>query len=346
MKMIKRNFLPYALVCILLASCASKEQLPVETSISRDAQPIANGTCLFTADSSHYFREMELTDHFCFFVDTEHEVTLHAYDINDFSKPCPLVSQENTENQRIVPSFYKHLPRIKGDEDVLTIINNANQKRIVMNKETKKAETTKQNYFRNLVNSATFYAVKEEIYGSPRPRYRTNPFYFYDTALGYYWVDTEPNLKIRLGSIPTAHINEICVNATAGVVASAYRFTNQLSFYDLKGVLLSTVQCGSDTIIPIAHARENNKIDVLNSTKCFIDLYGTANYLYCLYAGTADYSEPSKIMIFRWDGSHVKTLEMDRYVRSIAVEQTDEYIMAIAANKENGQDIIRYAVDL
>jgi hypothetical protein len=206
---------------MLFISCTSKEQSPVESRISRDAQPVISGTYLFAADSSHYFREMELTEHFCFFVDTKHEETLHAYTINDFTKPCPPMLQENPLNQRIL-----------------------------------------------------------------------------------------------------------------------------LSFYDLKGVLLSTVQCGSDTIVPIAHAQEENKIDVLKSTKCFIYLYGTEEYLYCLYAGTADYSEPSKIMLFRWNGSHVKTWQMDRHIRSIAVEQSDDYIMAIALNKEGGQDVIRYATGL
>ena len=346
MKKIKQNVLSYALLCMLFTSCTNKSQSIVETCISRDAEQIKSGKHLLTTDSTHYFRDIELTDHFCFFVDTEHEVTLHAYAINDFSKPCPRVPQANPLNQRIVPSLCKSIPHAKGDENVLTIINNANQKRIVMSKKSLMAETTKLKYFRGLEHSITYYVTKDEIYGAPNPRYRTSPFYFYNTNSGYYWVDTEPKLKSLLGNIPVAHMNNICVNENANVVASAYRFTNRLSFYDLKGTLISSIQCGLDTIIPVAHPKRANKIDVGESIKCFIDLYGTEKYLYCLYAGTAYFSEPSKIMVFRWDGSHVKTWQIDRHIASFAVEKSNNYMIGIAANEKGGQDVIRYPINL
>ena len=69
---------------------------------------------------------------------------------------------------------------------------------------------------------------------------------------------------------------------------------------------------------------------------------GTPRYVYCLYSGSKNFSGKSKIVIFQWDGKHVRTWESDRSIRSIAVDEDDKYILAIVSKENGGQDVIRY----
>ena len=52
---------------------------------------------------------------------------------------------------------------------------------------------------------------------------------------------------------------------------------------------------------------DRDEIDVRNTPKCFTYICGTPQYVYCLYDGSSDFTAPSKIVIFQWNGKHIAT---------------------------------------
>ena len=94
-------------------------------------------------------------------------------------------------------------------------------------------------------------------------------------------------------------------------------------------------------IIPIIPPKRN-EIDIRNTTKCFTYIYGTPQYVYCLYDGSSDFTAKSQIVVFQWNGKYIATWEADRYLQAIAVDKNDKYILAISSNKNDGQDIVKY----
>ena len=118
------------------------------------------------------------------------------------------------------------------------------------------------------------------------------------------------------------------------------RFVNLILFYDLEGSLTQVTSFGKSKILPLQ--KGENQVDVINSTKCFIDIYGTPKYVYCLYNGASDFSKASTIVVFKWDGTHISTLKSDRFLRNIAVDKDDNYVVALASRSDGGTDVVKY----
>jgi len=83
-------------------------------------------------------------------------------------------------------------------------------------------------------------------------------------------------------------------------------------------------------------------VDVLQSEKCFTAIAGSPQYVYCVYNGSNDFNTLSKIFVFKWNGKHVATWQVDRNCRTIAVDKNDKYLIAISSRSDGGQDILKY----
>lgn len=87
---------------------------------------------------------------------------------------------------------------------------------------------------------------------------------------------------------------------------------------------------------------QGDGIDIRNTTKCFIDMCCNSKNVYCLYNGTADFSVPSTILVFKWDGTYKITFQCGRSLRNIAVDKENNYLIALASREDGGTDIVKY----
>ena len=76
--------------------------------------------------------------------------------------------------------------------------------------------------------------------------------------------------------------------------------------------------------------------------KYFIDIYGTSQYIYCLFSGSYDFSTNSTVFIFKLNGIHVKTLQLDHPISNFAIDDKNSFMIGITSNHSGGQDVIRY----
>ena len=97
-----------------------------------------------------------------------------------------------------------------------------------------------------------------------------------------------------------AYLPNLCVNERQNSVVAALRFFNQIDFYDLKGTYQRSFTYGKEPIVPLLK-KNDTQVDVLGTTKCFIDIFGTDQYVYCLYDGSADFSNLSTLLVLSWD---------------------------------------------
>lgn len=93
--------------------------------------------------------------------------------------------------------------------------------------------------------------------------------------------------------------------------------------------------------MPVISGKE---IDVEASTKCFTHIYGTAPYIYCLYDGSTDFSNRSRLHIYTWEGKREATILLDRNIRTFAVDEGNNFILAVSRSPEDGQELVIYRI--
>lgn len=90
--------------------------------------------------------------------------------------------------------------------------------------------------------------------------------------------------------------------------------------------------------------KNDTQMDVLGTTKCFIDIFGTDQYVYCLYDGSADFSNLSTLLVLSWDGQLKKRLNFDRSIKRIAVDPSDRFLVALALDESGALDVVKYSI--
>ena len=105
------------------------------------------------------------------------------------------------------------------------------------------------------------------------------------------------------------------MNERQNSVVAALRFFNQIDFYDLKGTYQRSFTYGKEPIVPLLK-KNDTQVDVLGTTKCFIDIFGTDRYVYCL--------------------------NFDRSIKRIAVDPSDGFLVALALDESGALDVVKY----
>lgn len=338
----KPNFFLASIYGLFLFSSCLKNNLSVNQTINDRAQPLAKGSVLFSKDEESYLYDLILSEHFGIFLDNQSDTVLWIFKTKAFKEPVATIRRSFGQNGFGKPLVCKEVSASSNKTDeILLVDNNLYYKKLTLNtKDNSASISTLYSNKKNINHSTDFNRATNDIYAIPIHRSNKNPFYIFNPDSGYYWVDPDPQIETILPQDVLSYTNTICLNEEQNSVVSAYRFTNYISFYELDGRLRQTVQFGKDPIIPTIHAKQN-EINIEKTPKCFIHIYGTPQYVYCLYDGSTDFTSPSKIAIFQWNGKHVATWQADRNLRAIAVDKEDKYILAISSNK-NGQDIIKY----
>ncbi|KKB53438.1 hypothetical protein [Parabacteroides goldsteinii] len=315
-----------------------------EYTISTQSDILSDSKIIFSKEDNCYLYDLKITDNFYLFLDEKSDTVLRVYKKNNLLQTHSLC-RSSEKGKLWMPLFTKetHEESEKTDKTFL-VDNNIYYKDLELHTNNNNIDINilkllkQQNMF-----SRDFNITTKETYAIPISRDNKNPFYFFNPDSGYYWVDPSPSIEKMMPKDVLSYTNTICLNENQNMIVSAYRFTNYISFYTLDGALKTTVKFGKESISPVL-SHEQDKIDIRNTPKCFTYICGTPQYVYCLYDGSSDFTNPSKIVVFQWNGKHVKTWKLNRNIRAIAVDKKDKYILAIASNN-NGQDIIKYNLE-
>lgn len=320
---------------LFLQSCSDNS---FSYTISEKANKEIKGELWKTVDSSFCYVDVLLTDSYYVFSDYENDTVLHVYDKNNPAFPVGYGLMGEKPENFVSVEFVKSNTRYPSGKDDVWIVDSKHSLKQVECKEGEVALKSNSYLPGNLTRSFNYNFTPEELYATPSRSSNNNAFFFFNPDSGYYWVDMYAALPKEFNNNPYAFLSEMIVNEKENVAVCAFRFFNKVHFFDLRGNIFKEFLVGEETIKP---QRTQN---FLESYKCFIDIYGTSRYVYCVYDGSIDFSPQTKIMVFRWDGKHIKTLQTDRSIKKIAVDPQDKYFIAIATNEQGGRDVLRYSL--
>lgn len=339
-----KNTLRFCLFLFIVCSCQNGTIIK-DYTISTKSDMLSDGIILFSKNENCYLYDLKITDNFYLFLDEKSDTILRVYKQDNISQTYSNISRNSEKYIFLKPLFTKEIHMEPEDMDMTFVVdNNLYYKNIDLHTQNENIEI---NILKSLklgnTFSRDFNITTKETYAIPLNRNTKNPFYFFNPDSDYYWVDPSPSIEKVVPKDVLSYTNTICLNESQNTIVSAYRFTNYVSFYGLDGTLNMTVKFGETPVIPIVNP-DRNEIDVRNTPKCFTYICGTPQYVYCLYNGSSDFTAPSKIAIFQWNGKHIATWQANRNLQAIAVDKNDKYILAIASNKD-GQDIIKYDLE-
>lgn len=337
-----KNILLFCSFLLTVCSCQNGNIIK-DYSITTKSKMLPDGEILFSKNDNCYLYDLKITDNFYLFLDERSDTVLRVYKQDNILQTYNSLCRSSEKDNLWKPLFTKEVhPEPENTDNVFLVDNNLYYKNIVLHTDDNKIETNilKLLKQRNMF-SRDFNITTKEMYATPLARSTKSPFYFFNPDSGYYWVDPSHSIEEIMPKDILSYTNTICLNEHQNTIVSAYRFTNYISFYGLEGTLKTTVKFGDVPIIPIIPPKRN-EIDIRNTTKCFTYIYGTPQYVYCLYDGSSDFTAKSQIVVFQWNGKYIATWEADRNLQAIAVDKNDKYILAISSNKNDGQDIVKY----
>lgn len=328
------------IITLFLFSCCDKNK--VNYIINATEANSIKGDILFSKGNSNYYFDIEITENYIILLDSESDSVVQVYGKCSNNENAKLISVKKSDNNLMKPVFTKSIKRKNRKENIINIIdNNMYSRSIAIKKDKKEIEIQSSLLSGNITPCVDYAIVGKELYGTPKNSYKNYLFYYFNTDSGYYWVNSPSFLIKEASGNPYILVSNLYANEDKSVIATALRYSNYVCFFDLHGNLQSTIKFGSENISPKTKPIDN-ELDAPNSIKCFINMYGTSKYLYCLYTGSNDFSTKSKILVFNWDKKHIATLQTDRSLRCISVDEKDQYILGVSSNESDGQDIIQY----
>lgn len=328
-KTLKHTF--YMLVlAFTFFGCEKKEpeyyKLNLENQESQKAEVISNQT-------DHYLYNLKITkDYYCF-LSKKNNTLIHIYGNDDTHKYEQVLFTDSFPNQYKRHFFTKETLQKSSDNTLFLIDDEKHLLKLHIGEDSVDRDTLSSNL---PPNSREYNITSNTIFASTFGQARKSPYYRFSNS-EYEWITPDPSIKKKVGN-SISYINHLCVNEKQKRAVVAYRFVNFLSFYDLEDDLQCTVEIENNMLPPEMESGSSN------TTKFFIDIYGTGKYVYCLYSGSVDLTAPARILKFDWDGKHIDTFLLDRPVQLFAVDEKKNCIIAVSSYDTEGQDIVRYAL--
>ena len=339
-----KKYFYYFIAVIILSACGDSGKIRVK-EIPESKYESITSVIWQKADSGRFYYDLRATESYFTFLDDKSDTIIRIYKRDN---PHELYNYFVTKERNILDNkfqFLKTNTRNSTNENQLWIIeNNISIRTINPENSAEELLSAPASFpFKNLPLSVDFNLTKDEILAAPlSDSYRYNsPYYLYHPDSGYIRAEIHKHPDIKYPKVSLAYLTCLTVSEEANSAVSAQRFMNDVLFYDLRGNLRSVATFGKGHIIPEI---KDKTVDMDNSTKFFIYIFGTKKYVYCLYDGTTDYTANSKIIVFDWQGKHIKTYQADRCLKQIVVNETDTEIIALAANEQYGRDVVRYQV--
>lgn len=336
------------IMSLLLSSCGEKRKSKKtfrSYSIPTQIDQQLSGEVVLESDRIGNFYDIAITDDYYVFLGYYSDTLVHVYTKKDLS-PYLVGLRESKRPTFEFPSFIKYNYENKGEKNVIDVWDNdmRNIKHYQLNDASSAPYlvTSAKPFTEKFRASNSCSITRDEIYGVAFSPSRPATYYSFNEKAGYYHVVPYPVIPgfTSTETNRTLYSGSICVNEEKGVIVAALRFVNSVNFYNLNCDIIEAPAFGESYIYPVESYK--NEFDIQKSTKCFIDVASTDKYVYCLYDGTADYSANSTIVIFDWDGNHIKNLKADRNLRKIAVDKKDKNILSIATNKTGEREVVMY----
>lgn len=321
---------------LVLISC---QKQTVEYVLSNDANESLTGEVM-QVESGRRYTDLQITDSYYLFADKEADTLLYVFEKENPEQACLYGLKGEEQGQFRSVEFVQSNGRYPSVEDGVWLVDDKRLLKQVECQVDRLATTQSILLPSALDRSSDYNFTKDEIFGVPTMGYINSPYYFFNPDSGYYRVDPY-NLPMQAyRENRYAFFTNLCVNEKEKVAVSALRFFNSVQFYDLRGEVQRAVSFGEQPVQPQSNLGKT--LDFENSRKCFIHICGSERYVYCLFDGSLDLNQPSKIVVFKWNGDHVRTIQTDHPLKKIAVDTADKYILALASDGEEGQMVVRY----
>ncbi|MDR2680080.1 MAG: TolB-like 6-bladed beta-propeller domain-containing protein [Tannerella sp.] len=137
-----------------------------------------------------------------------------------------------------------------------------------------------------------------------------------------------------------------CASPAGNYFASGSLFCDHIAFYEAgeNGIALLKEHASHD----VKASYSNQLVVDDDCTVGFTAAYGTASYCYMLFSGRT-YAENGQnsdggryIIVFDWQGNHVRTLETDREIRTFCVDEPNRAIYATALGDDGEYGIMKF----
>lgn len=339
----------FILSAMLLFCIACKEQ-PLSYTLSLQKAKPLTGELWKKGGGGSLYTDICATDRYYAFSLYENDTAIHVFDKDNAGQCVGFMMHEKDGKGNYAIDFIKSNTRYPSEKNDIWIVENKRTIKQLRQGDNSLVPVTTEPLPPFNTRSTSYSFTKSEMYGVPDLGNLTKNFYFYHPDSGYYWVEMHGLDKKNWKQYeklykrnPYAFLSNLRIDETQNAAACAYLFFNQIHFFDLKGKITRIVTIGDKNIFPVNKWPEP-VIDYENSAKCTIDMCHTGQYVYCLYNGSKDFEANSRIIVFKWDGTHVRTYETDRQLKKITIDRSGNKLIALAANEQGGRDVVRYAV--
>ncbi|MDL2245021.1 TolB-like 6-bladed beta-propeller domain-containing protein [Parabacteroides sp. OttesenSCG-928-J18] len=304
------------------------------------------GEVLLAGGNHCRFHDLAIVGDYYIFLSNQGDTLISVYSRHDMSF-IGAGMQEGEPSVRLYPSFVHYNYAEREEKNRISVWNNTlrriDQYDLRKTDDTVFTPVASTSFDKKMIESRFPLITEEETYAvglTPNPG---TIFFSFHPRTGFYHVPAYPLIPHldyrRTRSNP--HASAICVNEEKGVIVAAARYINIVNFYDLNGDMIKPMPYGDSFIFP-EFDPSGEVHNVEKSIKCFLDISCSMNYVYCLYDGSSNYSTLSTILVFNWEGMHIRNLQVDRSIRNLQVDADDRYLITLAENEEEGRDVVRY----
>lgn len=286
--------------------------------------------------------DLWLTDSYNMLIDQKSDTVIQVYERNRPYKLCAFALRGYDASSFAVPEFVKsNSLRTKNKDEVWIVDRQITLNRVTV---TDSLSFVRERLFTDMYPSSFFNFTSKEIYAVPIWQKEVfAPFYFANIDDGFFWVDP-PQIDDSYKKCKNiAYLPGLCVSERHNSLVAAQRFFNQIYFYELNGSYKKTLTYGKERIVPLLK-EDGMGVDIQETTKCFVDIFGTDRYVYCLYDGSKDFSAHSVLLILTWDGKLERMLHLDRNLKKIAVDSSDKFLYALTLNEKGTRDVVMYKI--
>lgn len=337
----KKPLLLYILLALSNISCYEQ---PLSYTVIVDKYTECIGSEWKKLHENQFYIDLQITDSFYVFINYDNDTILHVFNKNFPSLPASYGLSQGAEKRLTSIEFVERNTRYPLDRNDFLVVDNKNKIKQIRCERDSISIIKSSSLPVRLERSSNYNLTSNEIYGVLNNGDINHAFYFFNPDSGYYKVDMYGMSNKLYKKNPFAYIPNLSVNAQKNKIACAFRFFNKIQFFDLRGKIIRDISFGEEVIMPKNKA--DGTLDLIESVKCFIDIYTTNDYVYCIYDGSTGIGQQSKIVVFNWEGKHVKTLQSDRIIKKIAVDESNSYIIALVNGNTGERSIVKYHINI
>lgn len=330
-----------SVLSFLLLVCISCKEQPLLYTVSlQDGLPLT-GEVWKKGSENSFYTDIYITDQYYAFSEYKNDTVLQVFSKNDPERFLGFEVKQGIGKLFHTIDFLKSNTRYASEKDDIWFIENKNELKQLRLQDDLLLPINTWLLPVGTLRSTSFNFTKEEMYGVPTMGSSLKTFYFFQPDSGHYWVEMYGITKgLQYKKNPYAFLSNLCVNEKQKAVVCGFLYFNQIQFFDLKGNVVRSVRIGEEDIMPVNNSESS--LDYENSVKCVIDICSTEEYVYCLYDGADNLDKNSLIFVFNWDGTHVKTYTIDKILKKIAIDKSNNKLVALVSNEQGNRDVVSY----